>query len=116
MLGHDMSPWTSLVPGSEMRRCNRSNCNHSETRQAPIPTTRRIGDVTGKGGEPNVQDALAILRFLVGLSNPIATDVDARRAANITTPGLGDPTVQDARAILRFLVGLSSPVLDTEWA
>jgi hypothetical protein len=71
-----------------------------------------FGRVTNTGEQPTVQDALAVLRFIVGLPSPITENADARAAANITTPGSGDPSVQDALAILRFLVNLSSPGLD----
>jgi hypothetical protein len=66
-----------------------------------------IGHVLGNE-KIGVGDALAILRYLVGLSSPIATNSESRAAANITTPGLGEPTVKDALAILRYCVGLPS--------
>jgi hypothetical protein len=74
-----------------------------------------FGRVTNSGELPTVQDALQILRFLVGLSNAIEDDPDARLAANITNPGMNRPSVQDALQILRFLVKLPSPVLDAAW-
>jgi hypothetical protein len=67
-----------------------------------------FGRVTNANTTPAVGDALAILRFLVGLSNPIDTCNDARAAANIITPGLGDPVIGDALAILRHIIGLPS--------
>jgi hypothetical protein len=66
-----------------------------------------FGNVTG-GNEPSVQDALQILRYIVGLDSPIADCDAARAAANITNPRAVSPGVQDALAILRRLVGLSS--------
>jgi V8-like Glu-specific endopeptidase len=74
-----------------------------------------FGRVTNTGGSPAITDALAILRYLVGLSSPIATCNNARAAANITNHGLGSPVITDALAILRFLVELESPVLDSAW-
>jgi hypothetical protein len=74
-----------------------------------------FGRVTNSGNSPEVGDALAILRYVVGLHSPISDCVNARAAANITNPGLGSPTVRDALQILRSLVGLPS-VLDTELA
>ncbi|MCL1832635.1 MAG: hypothetical protein FWG45_06995, partial [Oscillospiraceae bacterium] len=69
-----------------------------------------FGRVTNSGTVPQMADALAILRFLVKLSSPITSDLNARAAANITAPGNGDPKMADALAILRFLVKLSSPL------
>jgi hypothetical protein len=66
-----------------------------------------FGNVTG-GSEPAVRDALAILRYVVGLDSPIAACDKARAAANITTPGLGRPSAIDALQILRQVVGLPS--------
>jgi hypothetical protein len=66
----------------------------------------------GDNARPQVNDALQILRFLVGLSSPLdagnADSADALAAANITRAGqaVTRPQVQDALQILRFLVGL----------
>jgi hypothetical protein len=75
----------------------------------------RIGDVLGTGGPPIVNDALQILRSLVGLSNSITGNPFAIEASNIIAPGATTmPTVQDALQILRYLVGLPSN-LDAVW-
>jgi hypothetical protein len=66
----------------------------------------------GDNARPQVNDALQILRFLVGLPSPFdasnADSADALAAANITRAGqsVTRPQVQDALQILRFLVGL----------
>jgi hypothetical protein len=70
---------------------------------------------------PDVSDALAILRSLVGLSSVINDCDDAKAAAIILPPDYAGtrrttPEVQDALAILRYLVGLSSPVLDSVYS
>jgi uncharacterized repeat protein (TIGR02543 family) len=68
-----------------------------------------FGRLRGADTSPGVQDALAILRQLVGLSSVIDGNENARIAANIVTPGAaGNPTIQDALQILRYLVGLSN--------
>jgi hypothetical protein len=65
----------------------------------------RFGFGRVNGGEHvTVQDALAILRFIVGLPSPIDTCADARAAAMITNPLANRPSLQDALAILRHLV------------
>jgi Leucine-rich repeat (LRR) protein len=66
------------------------------------------------GQQPDVQDALAILRFVVGLPSPISVCNHARAAANITSPLLSNPTLNDAVAILRFAIGLPGR-LDRFW-
>jgi hypothetical protein len=73
------------------------------------------GRVLNNGDVPALQDALVVLRHLVGLPTPIATDDAARAAAAITNPTTGEIVMQDALAILRFAVGLASPVLDLAW-
>jgi hypothetical protein len=66
------------------------------------------------GGTRRVEDALAILRNLVGLDSEItaAADCPARRASLIVPASranpLGQPDVDDALQILRGLVGLST--------
>jgi hypothetical protein len=89
--------------------CNCYNCSDCDY----LGGRFGFGRVTNShlSNRPVVQDAVAILRYIVGLSSPIADCDDARAAANITVPGLGEPIVQDAIAILRFLVGLPS-ILD----
>jgi hypothetical protein len=64
-----------------------------------------IGDVDNNG-EIQVQDAIAILRHMVGLPSQIEEGNRAWQAAIIT--GGSAPQVQDAIAILRRLVGLPS--------
>ncbi|MCL1832274.1 MAG: hypothetical protein FWG45_05110 [Oscillospiraceae bacterium] len=76
---------------------------------------RGFGRITGNSEKPQLGDALAILRLLVGLSSPIRSDYDALAASTITNPGTDKPTMSDALAILRFVVGLSTP-LDDVWA
>jgi hypothetical protein len=65
-----------------------------------------FGRVTDRHDEPHVEDAIAVLRFLVGLSSPIADCDNARMAANIIRPGRGNPSARDATEILRYIVGL----------
>jgi hypothetical protein len=71
-----------------------------------------FGRVLNNGDIPTLQDALVILRHLVGLPTPIATDNAAKAAAAITNPTTGEIVIQDALVILRFLVNLPSPRLD----
>lgn len=66
---------------------------------AEIP--RRIGDVTGTGGNVTMADALLILRHLVKLDTLTG---DAFNAALITMQD--KPTIADALQILRYLVKL----------
>jgi hypothetical protein len=77
-----------------------------------------MGDVNGDG-IVTVQDALQILRYLVGLSSVLngnqsfpqgvtGTIENALRAARIFDLRAERPTVQDALQILRYLVGLSN--------
>jgi hypothetical protein len=73
-----------------------------------------LGRVTDNENGIVIQDALQILRLLVGLENVIETCDNARAAANITNPGLGDPSIQDALQILRFLVGLPNLIDGTQ--
>jgi hypothetical protein len=74
-----------------------------------------FGRVTNSSIQPEIGDALAILRFVIGLSSPITTDADAHAAAIIANPGTrNNPDLEDALAILRFVIGLSSP-LDDFW-
>jgi hypothetical protein len=74
-----------------------------------------FGRLRGADEPPAVQDALAILRQLVGLSSLIDGNEDARIAANITRPGeAGNPSVQDALQILRKLVGLPNMIDNPE--
>ena len=119
--------------------CTRSNCNVTHTISVPrnlracldAACTREtcvtcdckncedcgflggqygFGRVTG-GEEISIADALAVLRHLVGLPNPIDDNENSRAAAAITSPG-GEITIADALAILRYLVGLPSPISD----
>jgi hypothetical protein len=66
-----------------------------------------LGRVHG-GARPTIHDALAILRFIVGLPSGLDGCDDARIAANIThpSPEPQDPVLADALQILRKLVGL----------
>ncbi|MCL1831840.1 MAG: hypothetical protein FWG45_02880 [Oscillospiraceae bacterium] len=68
-----------------------------------------FGRVTDSGDVPQMADALAILRFVVKLSSPLDTDINAVAAASITSPG-NTPQMADALAVLRFMVKLSSPL------
>jgi hypothetical protein len=66
-----VTPPTHQANGSASRSCTRSSCNRTET----TPIRRLIhaydpGDVNGDGSI-TVQDALQILRFLVGLPSPV---------------------------------------------
>jgi hypothetical protein len=78
-----------------------------------------FGRVTNNGGNaPDsnivIQDALAILRYLVGLPSVIDNCDDARVAAIITSPGGKTPQIQDALQILRRLVGLPNMIDNPE--
>jgi Leucine-rich repeat (LRR) protein len=104
--------------------CECRDCESCRFVEIPIPPCdcRNCGDCGFLGGRfgfgrvtnnthtdrPTVADALAILRYLIGLPSVIDDCDDARAAANITTPGLGDPVVNDALQVLRSLVGLNS--------
>jgi murein DD-endopeptidase MepM/ murein hydrolase activator NlpD len=56
-------------------------------------------------------DAVAIMRHIVGLPSPIADCDDARAAAILTDVGRRSaPTVNDAIAIMRYLAGESSEI------
>jgi hypothetical protein len=72
-----------------------------------------IGDVNGDC-KLDVADALAILRFIVGLSSVLDNCNAALRAAIIANPGASAPDVNDVLQILRFIVRLSSE-LDDAW-
>jgi hypothetical protein len=68
-------------------------------------------------GRPTVQGALAILRYLVGLSSEINDNNDAWNVAIIygitTNPDFNRnrvPNVNDALQILRYLVGLPNEI------
>jgi hypothetical protein len=93
--------------------CECNNCDHCGF----IGGRFGFGRVTDHDEIPGLRDALAILRFLVNLSSPIAECDDAHAAAMITNPGGvgGAPLLRDALAVLRFTVGLESPVLDAAW-
>jgi len=71
----------------------------------------RIGDVDGNG-LVEIADALAILRYCVGMSSPIDNNPDAKRAASIIKRN-GEPEVADALQILRYAVDLSNVITDT---
>jgi hypothetical protein len=71
---------------------------------------RGFGRVTG-GSTATVDDAIEILKYVVGLENVIAgsspANLEARAAAAITAPGSA-PKVDDAIEILKFVVGLDN--------
>jgi hypothetical protein len=85
--------------------CECHNCEDCGYRGGVFGFGRVLG-----GSRPSMQDALAILRYVVGLPSPITDFPNARIAANITNPGLGSPTVRDALAILRYIVGLPNEI------
>ena len=80
------------------------NVDRSQTYILAAPT---LGDVTGTG-TVEIEDALQILRSVVGLSNVIDDNDIALMAANITNRGkkVDAPEVADALQILRSIVGL----------
>jgi hypothetical protein len=57
-----------------------------------------------------MQDALLILRYVVGLSTLTDYQLESARITGAETP-----TLQDGLAILRYLVRLPSPQLDEVW-
>jgi hypothetical protein len=75
----------------------------------------RVTNTGPLGTPPTVTDALAILRYLVGLSSQISDCTDARAAANIVNPQSDEPNIVDGLQILRYLVGLSSPRLNATY-
>jgi hypothetical protein len=66
---------------------------------------------------PTVQDALAILRHIVGLSSRVGEAGSATWYAAIIHTNSTEPSAQDALQILRWLVGLESNgrILETAW-
>ena len=73
-----------------------------------------FGRVTNTGDIPQIDDALTILRYLLGLSSPIRDCNDARAAANIVNPGFGEPQVADALQLLRKIIGLPNMIDNPE--
>jgi hypothetical protein len=69
----------------------------------------RRGDVDGDG-RVEISDALAILRYCIGLSSPIDDCERAKNAATIVNPGSGKPEIGDALQILRYVISLSNIV------
>jgi hypothetical protein len=66
----------------------------------------------GDSSEPGIDDAVEILKFIVGLDNVIAGNENAIAAAKITTAGNDSPPgIDDAVEVLKFIVGLDN-VLD----
>jgi endoglucanase len=59
---------------------------------------------------PVIGDALAILRYVIGLPSPIVANANARAAAIIIEPDTDrtSPEIGDALTILRFVIGLPS--------
>jgi len=109
-------PVTTTPPVATAPPVTTSPATTAPTGTSPQPTEttppintpqQRIGDVTDTG-EIIIADALAILRYLVGLPSPIADCNNARIASLITDPTANSPTIADALAILRHLVGLPS--------
>ncbi|MCL1881541.1 MAG: hypothetical protein FWF76_05125 [Oscillospiraceae bacterium] len=64
------------------------------------------GHVTG-GESISIADALAILRYIVGLDSVLDNNAIAYAAATVVDP-TGKVSIADALAILRFIVGLPS--------
>jgi hypothetical protein len=107
------SPTSTLIYGTFViivgEPCDDGDCNNC-VECGRLGGRFGFGNVTG-GEQPAVQDALAILRQLVGLPSAIDGNNDARIAANIVNPANdGNPTVQDALQILRKLVGLPNMI------
>jgi hypothetical protein len=131
---HRFRSWTTITtatciePGLRERTCR--NCDDVEIDSIPatgyimgsgnragtctICGFRRLGDVNGDGSV-TVQDALQILRFIVGLSSVIRPNTPAWTAALIADANAARPSVSDALQILRFVVRLPSPRLDAAW-
>jgi hypothetical protein len=86
--------------------------NLGETTDFRVGVAFTRGDVVGNN-TIDIGDALAILRYLVGLSSPLDAGRGSRAwyAALITNPNAERPQIGDALAILRKLVNLPS-VLD----
>jgi hypothetical protein len=104
----DCGKYPCECPECDCRNCE--DCGHLGGKFGFGNVRGRTND-DGTPAAPDVQDALAILRQLVGLLSVIDDNEDARIAANIVTPGAeGNPSVQDALQILRFLVGLSNMI------
>jgi hypothetical protein len=92
--------------------CECKNCSDCGFLGGP----RGFGRVTG-GSAVVVDDAIEILKWIVGLPNQINpqgnVNADAMAAAVIVTPGAAQPSVDDAIDILKWLVGLPSVLRDT---
>jgi Leucine-rich repeat (LRR) protein len=77
-----------------------------------------LGRVLGNNGDddlPGVNDALEILKWIVGLDNTITGNNNALIAARIVEAGTANnPGVNDALEILKFVVGLDN-VLDEHY-
>jgi hypothetical protein len=107
-------PVTCKVPGCKECEinddCTCKNCKDCEF----LGGVFGFGRVRNEGTRPAVQDALQILRSLVGLSSVFDTGseirADALIAGNITRAGTAVERLQvgDALQILRFLVNLST--------
>jgi hypothetical protein len=111
--------WVVNVVCGECMRCpcncrNCFKCGYSGGRYG-FGNVRGRMNADGSYASPDVQDALAILRQLVGLPSAIDGNEDARIAANIANPANdGNPSVQDALQILRKLVGLPNMIDNPE--
>jgi hypothetical protein len=73
-----------------------------------------FGRVTNNPDGLTAADAVAILRYVIGLPSVVDDCPDARAAANIIAPTDDSPTVHDAIAILRRIVELPSVLDDRE--
>jgi len=70
-------------------------------------TTLTLGHVLGYA-EYQVEDALAILRYVIGLPSVLDDCEVAMMAALVISSEVDGPQVNDALQILRYVVGLSS--------
>jgi V8-like Glu-specific endopeptidase len=112
--GHNWGDWEDAADPtfehSGFRRRICSVCSAVETIQMArlVPKFDR-GDVNGNG-EIDIGDALAILRFIIGLPSELDDNPFAVQAALITQESLDDgkPSMADALAILRYVIGLPS--------
>jgi hypothetical protein len=106
-------------------------CNPTEPTEPPVESCecRNCDDCGFSGGEygfgrvrgddggeePGIDDAVEILKFIVGLDNVIAGNDNAIIAAKITSAGNDSlPGIDDAVEVLKFIVGLDN-VLDEHY-
>jgi V8-like Glu-specific endopeptidase len=113
---HVHTPWTvDVAPHCSLNGLSSRRCRHCIHYQSAVIfchcadcalIRRRLGDVTG-GGTPGINDALEILKSLVGLPHnlgePGSLSFNAALITSDDTPGINDAT-----EILKFAAGLDS--------